>query len=360
MALDNLFQGLVPGLVTGAAGVGMAKDITKQGNELNAELKKMGLQSQADMGFKGYGVTTGLGNTTVGQDGSTTMSNTGAGGMGLPDYQQGMGNIQDAIGVSQQVSVNPYAGQSYQNMQAANQGMLGAQGTSLGAANQLTQQSLQGVQSREQDIYNRIMAAQQPGMDRTRSGMEARAHAQGRGGIAGSQYGGSGEQFALSRGEAEARNSAMLGAMAQAGSEQMNQAQMAQGYGQMGNAFSNTQGSQAGMMSQMGLGNAELGQAGAGLMGQLGAQQGQLGLEGYSSSFTPFQMQLQAQQQAAQNANMAQTGQISGANMNAQLGLGGSQVNVNATKAASELYGNMFGALAQPLSDVGSWIDSLF
>jgi len=359
MALDNLFKGLVPGLVTGKAGVGMAKDITQQGNELNAELKKMGLQSQADMAFKGYGVTTGLGNTTVGPDGSTVISNTGAGTIGMPEYQQGIGNIQNAVDMAQQ-NRNPYADQSYQNIQAANQGMLGAQGTSLGAANQFTQRSLQGVQSREQDIYNRMMAAQQPGMDRARSSMAARAQAQGRGGLAGSQYGGSGEQFALSRAEAEARNSAMLGAMAQAGSEQMNQAKIAQGYGQMGNAFSNTQGSQAGMMSQMGLGNAELIQAGAGLTGQLGAQQGKLGLDAYGSSFTPLQMQLQAQQQAAQNANMSQTGQISGANMNAQLGLGGSQVNVNATKAASELYGNMFGALAQPLSDVGSWIDSLF
>jgi hypothetical protein len=66
-------------------------------------------------------------------------------------------------------------------------------------------------------------------------------------------------------------------------------------------------------------------------------------------------------QVAQGNASMAQTGQLTGAGYGAQLGLGGIQAQVNADKAASELYGNLFGAGMNAISgiDLGD-LKSLF
>ena len=280
--MAGLFETLLPAGLTAAAGVKFAGDIADKGQEIQDQLggydpstgQFTGMAGGVNdaMQFNPYSVKTGLGESTVGADGSVDV--------GVGHHNLGH--------------------QGFQN-----------------AAQQMRVASLQDNSAREQEIYGRMMAAQQPGLDRARAGMEARSFAQGRGGIQGSQYGGSGEQFAQSRAEAEARNSAMLGAMGQSQQEMMNQGQLANQY--------------------------------AGTAGNL-----------YGQGFQGIQNQLQAMQMGAQNANMAQTGQISGANMAAQLALGGAQTGINALKSSSELYGNMFGALAGaggPASQVGGMFD---
>ena len=308
----GLWESLLPGALTAAAGVTMAGDITELGNNLNTDMQGMADQSRADSAFKGFGVKTGLGSSTVGTDGSLDV------GVG-PDMmmrRQGRAGVKGGL----------------DTLGAASQGLMAGQEGALAASQDMMGRSLQDNAARETEIYNRMMAAQQPGMDRARAGMEARSHAQGRGGISGSQYGGSGEQFAQSRAEAEARNSAMLGAMGQSQTEMMNQGQLATQYGQ-------------------------LGQGAAGLMGNIGAQQAGIGQGMYNAQYGDMNQQLQALQLGAGNADMAQTGQLTGVNLGSQLDLGGAQMELNAAKSASELYGNMFGAMTSPMAGLGSMID---
>lgn len=83
---------------------------------------------------------------------------------------------------------------------------------------------------RETDIYNRIRAAQMPEEARQRQALEERLAAQGRLGVQTAQFGGTPEQLAQAKAQAEAQNTAMLGAMQQAQAEQAQQAALGQQY----------------------------------------------------------------------------------------------------------------------------------
>ena len=181
----------------------------------------------------------------------------------------------------------------------------------FGGAQAAMQDALGDTAAREQEIYNRAMAMQEPGLQRAQAAQQAREYAMGRGGVRGSQFGGTAEDAAMARARAEAMNQASFQAMGQAQQEAMNRAQM-------------------------------------------GNIAGQLGLQGYTTSFTPMQQQLMALQEGRAGAGMAQTGQLTGAGYGAQLGLGGIQAQINAEKAASELFGNLFGAGMTALGSIGA------
>ena len=267
-----------------AGGLAYGDLISDRGQQYADQMGELAAQLQGDSAFKGYGVKTGLGQSTVGADGSTDL------GVG-PDaamQQQAM---------SMMGGNNPY--QQYA-MQAA--------GNAMGM----------DTAAREQEIYNRAMAMQQPALDAQRASGNAAEYAAGRGGVMGSQFGGSGEDAAMARAQAQAQNAASFQAMGQAQQEMMNQGQLAQGFGGLGN------------------------------------QSAQVGLGMYQNSFLPMQQQLAAMQAAQGNAGMAQTGQLTGTGYGAQLGLGGIQTAVNADKAASELYGNIIGSM---LSSSGGGAD---
>ncbi len=78
--------------------------------------------------------------------------------------------------------------------------------------------------AREQAIYERMRAAQRPEEERQRLALEERMQAQGRGGVRTAMFGGTPEQLAMAKAQAEAQNTAMLGAMGQAQREQAQQA----------------------------------------------------------------------------------------------------------------------------------------
>ena len=69
-------------------------------------------------------------------------------------------------------------------------------------------------------IYEQIRATQRPEEERNRLAMQENLFASGRGGLATAQYGGSPEQFAFAKAQAEAQNTASLGARQQALAEQ--------------------------------------------------------------------------------------------------------------------------------------------
>lgn len=257
------------GAAGGAAGaISVANKLGQTGEDAARQMGELAGQLQGDTAFKGYGVKTGLGEATVGADGTTDL------------------------GVGRDEMLSQGAGSAFEASQAAMQNAMGDNA------------------AREQEIYNRAMAMQQPGLDAQRAQQQAREFAMGRGGVRGSQFGGTAEDAAMARAQAQAQNQASFQAMGQSQQEMMNQAGMANMFNQMGQGM-------------------------------------------YGQSYMPLQQQLNAMQVAQGNANMAQTGQLTGAGYGAQLGLGGIQAQINAEKAASELYGNVFNSIMNNSGDIG-------
>jgi hypothetical protein len=119
---------------------------------------------------------------------------------------------------------------------------------------------------------------------------------------------------------------------------------MAQAQGQLGSQQMQNQMAQGQAMGAMGNQWNQQQQAGAGLMSQIAAGQGQLGNQNMQNSYLDMQNQLQAAALGGQNADRAQTGQLTGAGYLGQLGTAGIQSQINANVAAGNLYGDMFGA----------------
>lgn len=255
MSLWNLLGGI--GNI--GAGIQLADEIRGVGEQAAQDMGTLAGTLQDDTAFRGYGVTTGLGTSNIAPDGTTTL------GVG-PDARLTRG--------------------SRQFMDASQQAM---------------QSSMLDRGAREQAIYDSAMAMQQPGLDAQRAAVRASEAATGRRGLMGSQFGGTGEDAAMARAQAQAQNQAAFQAMGQAEQEMMNQANMATQYGQMGQ----------------------------GMFGQ---------------SFMPMNVQMQALGLGGQNADRAQTGQLTGANLASQLGLGAIQSQVNAETTAADLYAKLFGA----------------
>ena len=271
MSLAGLFGAGATALAANY-GFNQAENIEDRGANISNSLTTLGNNLNTGSQFQGYGVTSALGNTSIGANGSVNMG----------------------VGPNQQM----------QNRAA------GMMGSSMNAMNNAMQPTAQ----REQDIYNRMMLAQQPQLNQMQAAQQAREYAMGRGGVRGSQFGGTAEDAAMARARAQASNQAMLGAMQQGLAEQQQQANM------------------------------------AGAFGQLGQQQ-------YGTSFLPMQQQMALMQLAAGDADRAQTGQLTGQGYLGQLGLGGMQTAVNAQKAASELKGNIYDSI---LDNAGGLFDGLF
>ena len=83
--------------------------------------------------------------------------------------------------------------------------------------------------TREQEVYDRMMAAMAPERERQRLALEERLAGQGRLGVRTGMFGGTPEQLAQAKAEEEARNQAILNAMTFAGQEQQRQAALGSG-----------------------------------------------------------------------------------------------------------------------------------
>lgn len=244
----------------------LANDTRDMGNQIQAYLGELGDQLNTDTQFQGYGVTSGLGTSTVGTDGSV---NLGVGGQYAPAQ-----NAADAA---------------------------------YGTAQNLATQAAIPVGQAQNDIYNQIMATQNPELNRMQAQQQANEYAMGRGGVRGSMYGGTAEDAAMARARAQASNEAAFKAREMANAER-------------------------------------------GMLGQLAGQMGQYGNMALQSSYLPMDVQMKLLKEAQATGTMAQTGQLTGQDYLAQLGLGGANVNVNATHSANQLTGNLYNAL---LSNLG-------
>lgn len=307
---------------------------------------------------EGAGRMVGLGNTLASR-GETILG-------GGPDLNRSLFNLQKASGdlfsmgddfrvaaSSQPSDINLLRGQfagQVPNMLAqqpnAQIGALGSQALNLGSrglqttapqdvealrrqygalAGQAAQDVLMPTGAREQDVYNRIRATQLGEEQRQQLALEERLASQGRLGVRTSMFGGTPEQFALSKAREEAQNQASLMAMQQAQQERQQALGTAQALGGMfgqqaglSNTLQSAAQQRAAQLSQLGLSANQIesqlrseglgraataaGQAGslAQIAGGLQAQQAGLDLQ-----YTGLGANLAQQRQALEAANQA-------------------------------------------------------
>lgn len=107
---------------------------------------------------------------------------------------------------------------------------------------------------REQEVYDRIRATQLGEEERQRLALEERLFNQGRMGVQTSMFGGTPEQFAMSKAQAEAQNQASLMAIQQAQAEQQQQAALGAQFTTLGSGLTAQQQALESGQQQMGLG----------------------------------------------------------------------------------------------------------
>jgi len=104
----------------------------------------------------------------------------------------------------------------------------------FGGAEQMLGSATGSLQSREQDVFNRLQAMMSPAQERERLELEQRMMGQGRGGVRTAAYGGTPEQLALAKAQEEQRAMSSVQAMEQARAQQAQEANIGQGLFQMG------------------------------------------------------------------------------------------------------------------------------
>lgn len=355
------------GLLAGLGGVAgthyMADKLVSTGESVAEQAGQLAGQLQNDTQFRGYGVTSALGNIGVAPDGSTSFSAgldsslTDASNNMLLGAQSG---FQNAVTMAPNAATNELTQDALGYMNMSGAGLSAQQQQALAASQAAMQNAQMPTAQREQEVFNRAMAMQNPALERAQAQQQAREFAMGRSGVRGSQFGGTAEDAAMARARAEAANSASFMAMQQAQQEMMNQGALASQFGQQGLGASQQAGNVGNMIGNLGVQNANLGQQGVGLLAQVAGEQGRLGLQANQMQYLPIQTQIAMLNAATPQAGMSQSGQFTGAGYAAQLGLGGLQAQINAEKAASEMYGNMFDSILDNTSSIGGMIGNLF
>jgi hypothetical protein len=201
----------------------------------------------------------------------------------------------------------------------------------MNSSNQAISNSLADPRLRQQEIYDQMMAIQNPELDRQQAMQQAQEYQMGRGGIRGSQYGGTAEDAAMARARVQGSNEAVMAAMKQADAERTMFSQMGANYG--------------GLYNQQTSNLAQIGQG----MGQLGDQRTQLGMEMEKLKYLPMDMQQKILQTMNNSLDQAQTGQLTGQGYLSQMLLGGMGNNTNLQKISSELRGNVYNAVLNNL-----------
>ena len=266
-----------------------ANDTRQLGVGIQSYLDSLGQQLNTDSQFQGYGVTTGLGNSSAGYNESGEFVTD----LGMTDryanYNWGPGGKPAGY----------VAGMNGLAQQAAN--------SAYTAASDMAAQAGMSVADRQNSIYNDIMATQNPELNRMQAEQQAAEYARGRGGIRGSQYGGTAEDAAMARARAMASNDAAFRAREMANNER-------------------------------------------GMLGQLAGQMGAYGNQAAQAAYLPMQQQMAMLGIGQKDADMAQTGQLTGLDYMTQLALGGTNANMQAQHSANQLTGNIYDTL---LSNIG-------
>ena len=176
---DNLksnFGGIVGAAGSYALGNESIKDVERFGREAAAGASGLAAGAREGTAFQPYTVTSNLANVAATPEGGFSLNLS-------PEQQALQAQLQGQAG-----SLFGQVGQDPAAQQAA--------------------------------IYEQIRATQRPEEERNRLAMQENLFASGRGGVSTAQYGGSPEQFAMAKAQAEAQAGASLGARQQALAEQ--------------------------------------------------------------------------------------------------------------------------------------------
>ena len=257
--LGNLF-GLAGQVGSVYNALNYANNTSELGAGMQTQLNQMGQDAATNSAFQGYGVTSSLGNTTVASDGSVDL------GVGQDQY--------------------------YQNM-----------GTNYGDASySLMQQAMQDPYAAQQDIYNQMMAVQNPVLNQQQAQQQAREYAMGRGGVRGSAFGGTAEDAAMARARAQASNEAAFASRNQALAESAQSAKLSEAFGRMG-------------------------------------------MDMNKLSYLPMSQQAALLQLAGADADRAQTGQLTGQGYLTQLGVAGAEANLRAQNIANQTRASLYDSI---------------
>jgi len=216
-------------------------------------------------------------------------------------------------------------------------------------------QLAQPMAGRETDVYNRLRAIQAPEEERQRLALEERLFNQGRMGVQTNMYGGTPEQFALSKAQAEAQNQASLMAMQQAQAEQQQQAALGSQFAGLGSNLALSEGAMRDAQQRRAIQSLSSGQQM--LAGGLGLQQGQqqLNLGALSGAYMPQAQMLNVQQASQLYPQMQQQGQLYGAGQYGETMMSGLEARLISEQARANLLGGLgTGLLGGMLSPVGS------
>lgn len=272
--------------------------------------------------FVPYGVSTGTGGATFTAEGGIDVGPSGYAEL-----------VQNALLSRALEETSKNRGEKYPELATLGDQLIGDVGSTLSqgipgfsqtdallrearqASGQFIDEARVGTQAREQAIFDRIRAAQMPEEERQRLMLEERLANQGRLGVTTNLFGGTPEQLALSKAQAEARNTAMLQAMQQA------QAERGQA-GALGAQFAGTTGALSqinqDLLAARQARGLQLAQSGLGLLaGQQALQTAQFerGLGATKAAFIPEAASLNALQQALQASQLQQRGQLYGAGL---------------------------------------------
>ena len=227
------------------------------------------------------------------------------------------GNVGMSLGGQEQAIQNALMAQAQQGIaggfggdpmqQAAAEQAYGLGGQFMGMAGQDPMQ-------RERDIYGNIRAMQTPEEQRQRMALEERLFNQGRGGVSTNLYGGTPEQLAMAKAQAEAQNQASLMAMQQAQAEQLQQADIASTFTGLGSTL------------------------GARDLAAQQAQQ-QLALSNLVGAYAPQNQLLQVQEASQLFPQLQQRGQLAGAGMFGEASMGGLEAYLGAGLGQANLLG---------------------
>ena len=357
-------------LKAGGAIYGMDQNIQNVeqiGENSLASARQYGAGFQEDTAFKPFTVTSGLGSSAVNAQGGVT-STLGQEQANIQNLLQsqgqqflGAGSLQDFYnqGVSQ-YGLGSTADRSGTLLGGLDQTL---SGLGLGRSNQREQDLISILQGgggagREQDIFNQLQAVQQPSQERDRLAMEQRLFNQGRGGVQTAMYGGTPEQFALSKAQEEARLGASVQARQLANQEQQVAAQQALQGIQQGQA-------ETSMFGALGLQGNE--QALQQLLAESGArqaagqqalqtqgQQFQIGQSLLDQSYKPYEQLIEQLKPGVNLSNIAGLGQRQGAELAAALSEAGLQARTEQQGIGADLRAGQIGAISNIINSGAS------
>lgn len=320
MAFSDIFKNINLGDLaqTGLSAAAVSDSMRRLsdiGQGLAEGAREVGQEAQAASQFRPFTVTTGFGGVSATPEGGfvTTLS---------PEQQarqQALSGITGSL-------LTGFTGAGVPDVSGIQQQALGGVTGALTAAQA-------PMATREADVYERIRAAQRPEEERQRIALQEQLQAQGRTGLRTAQFGGSPEQLALAQAQEEAKNTAALAALQQAGAERQQELAAAQGMFGLGQQA-------AAMPSQ--LQAAQLANIGAGL-----------GLE-----YAPEQQLLSTLTPAIGLADLVGLGARQGAGLLAETGMSGlealGQTEIARANMVRDLYTSLLGLGGQAAASQGT------